>query len=59
VKNQIKIRRSWLIDPSTKVENSKKDKQKFQEEEDFRNYLGKITPDDLDDLEEQEDLAEG
>lgn len=59
MKNQIKIRRSWLIDPSTKVENSKKDKQKFQEEEDFRNYLGKITPDDLDDLEEQEDLAEG
>jgi len=57
VKEQIKIRKRWLIDPTTRIEPSKK--QKFQEEDDdFRNYLGNITSDEVEEMEEQEDLEE-
>jgi len=58
MKDQIKIRKRWLIDPSTKVEPSKKIKQRFQEEkDDFREYLGEFTREELEKIEE-EDLEE-
>jgi hypothetical protein len=43
VKNQIKIRKKWLINSDTKIETSKKIKQRFQEddnEEDWKQYEG-------------------
>ena len=59
-KEQIKIRRSWLIDPSSKVEESKKTKQKFreQEEEDWGKYTGFVSEEDLQELEEEKDEEE-
>ena len=52
MKDQIKIRKRWLINPETKVETSKKDKQRFQEKDDFRKYLGPVNSDELDEMEE-------
>jgi hypothetical protein len=56
-KEQIKIRRSWLINPDTKIEESKKTKQKFREEkdEDWGKYTGFINEDDLKELEDEKD----
>ena len=56
MKEQIKIRRSWLLDPSTKVQESKKDKQRFQEDDnDWQNLTGYIDKEDLEDFEDKED----
>ena len=57
MKEQIKIRKQWLINPETKVEPSKKFKQKFQDDEDqdWSKYTGFVDKDKLKELEDLED----
>ena len=42
-KDVLKIRKKWLIDPETQVHQSKKMKQRLEQEDDcdLRNYVGK------------------
>ena len=51
----IKIRKQWLINPETQVHQSKKMKQRFEQEDDcdLRNYVGR-----KDDVERELDLDE-
>ena len=61
MKEQIKIRRKWLIDPDTKVETSKKFKQRYQDEEeqDWKQYQGLVVTDKiLEEIESREDDKE-
>ena len=54
MKQLIKIRKQWLINPSTKIESDKKLKQKFhqQNKQDLRKYLGNAKNMSLEELEE-------
>lgn len=59
MKEQIKIRKQWLLDPSTKIQESKKDKERFKEEDDdWKNLTGYIDKDDLEKFEEEENDKE-
>jgi len=60
MKELIKIRKKWLLDPSTKIEQTKKDKQKYKQEEDkdWKNLTGYIDQEDLQELEDLENDKE-
>jgi hypothetical protein len=60
MKEQIKIRKSWLLDPSTKIEPSNKIKQKFKEEkkQNWNKLTGYIKDEDLEYFEDKEDDKE-
>jgi len=57
MKELIKVRKQWLINPQTQIQQSKKIKQKFQEEDeqDLQKYTGSISREDLEEIEEMED----
>ena len=57
MKELIKVRKQWLINPQTQVHQSKKIKQRFEEEseQDWNKYTGHIEKKDLEELEEIED----
>lgn len=53
-KDRIKIRKRWLIDPSTKVEPNKKREMQEEEDDDFRQYLGNTSSAEIEQMEEEE-----
>jgi len=59
-KEQIKIRKQWLINPETQIQQSKKIKQKFQDEEeqDWKKYTGFVDKKNLEDMKNEEDDKE-
>lgn len=56
MKEQIKIRKRWLINPASQIEIDKKTKQRFNREEDrdWNKYTGNISREDLEALENEE-----
>ena len=56
MKELIKVRKKWLLHPATKIEQSKKIKQRFQKENDqnLNQYTGNINQEYLDELEDLE-----
>jgi len=59
MKEQIKIRKSWLINPETQVQPNKKIKQRFKDEDqDWNKYTGYVDENDLEELEQLEDDKE-
>ena len=58
MKDQIKIRKKWFLDPVTKVVPSKKFQQRFEDEEEqeWKQYQGRtINEDVLAEIEDKED----
>jgi len=56
MKEQIKMRKQWLINPETQVH---KPKQKSRHEgQNLNRYLGSINDEDLEELEDLDDEAE-
>ena len=60
MKELIKIRKSWFLNPSTKIEEGQKFKQKFREDKDkdWEKLTGYIDDEDLKDFEEEKDERE-
>jgi len=60
MKELIKVRKSWLLHPATKIEQSKKIKQRFQEENEknWNKYTGNINRQDLEEIEEIEEMGD-
>jgi len=53
-KDRIKIRKRWLIDPSTKVEPNKKREMQEEEDDNFRQYLGNTSSAEIEQMEEED-----
>jgi len=60
MKELVKIRKQWLLDPTTKIHQSKKIKQRFQMKQNYNSqkYVGSVDEDYLNAIQEIDDDKE-